>query len=58
MSNEKIECRMCRKMFTPKLKRPYGDDRPIQLIFPDASKEDREEVISQTCKSCQKILFG
>lgn len=55
--NPAIKCMMCRKDFIPKLKRPEGDDRPIQQIFPNASLEDREEIISHTCRDCQKILF-
>jgi hypothetical protein len=31
------------------LTRPQGDDRPIQLIFPNAPAKHREQLISGIC---------
>lgn len=30
----------------------------VQNIFPDMSKQDRELLISGTCRKCQKEIFG
>ena len=51
----KITCPICRKRYTPKLKR--RDNRLIQEQYPDATPAEREELISGICQKCQPTIF-
>jgi len=44
-----VLCWNCLREYEPVLKRPIGDNRPIQAIFPDAPKWQREQHISGIC---------
>ena len=45
-------CPECKKQYPPVLgERPEGDKRPIQFIFPDATIEQREQLISGLCSN-------
>ena len=52
-------CPNCEREYTTKLDRPAGDNRCIQNIFPEASREDREQVISGICSNkCWEEYLG
>lgn len=52
-------CPQCKKVYTPELVRPVGDNRPIQEIFPKATSIEREQLISGICsKECWNRYLG
>jgi hypothetical protein len=52
-------CPNCGKTYTPKLTRPEGDRRCIQDIYPDATREEREQLISGICSNkCWNEYLG
>jgi hypothetical protein len=52
-------CPECRKHYKPKLERPKGDDRPISIIFPDAKRYEREQLITGLCSNkCWRKHLG
>lgn len=50
-------CPSCKKEYQAQLKRPDGDNRPIQQIFPHEALWKREELISFLCRNCQEPIF-
>jgi hypothetical protein len=54
-----MKCPNCEKEYTPKLKRPKGYNRDLQDIYPEATKEQREQIISGLCSTnCWNIFMG
>jgi len=54
-----MRCPNCNKEFEPELKRPEGDDRLIQEIFPNEPAWKREQLISGICSDkCWKEYVG
>ena len=47
--SEKKRCPNCGKVYEPVLKRPQGDDRLIQDIYPDAKPFEREQLMTGIC---------
>lgn len=48
--NGLIVCPNCGKHYAPVLgERPVGDNRPIQIIFPNSKSWEREQLISGIC---------
>jgi hypothetical protein len=54
-----MKCLCCGKEFEPVLKRPEGDNRLIQDIFPNAPAWQREQLLSGICSdNCWDNLFA
>lgn len=52
-------CPECKKHYKPILKRPEGDTRPIQQIFPDAPAWQREQLVTGLCSNkCWQNYIG
>jgi len=52
-------CPNCGKVYNPILKRPSGDDRPIQTIFPKSKAYEREQLITGICSDeCWDEFLG
>ena len=52
-------CPQCRKHYKPKLTRPEGDARAIQIIFPNAQLFEREQLITGLCSDkCWRKYLG
>jgi hypothetical protein len=53
-------CPCCNTHYKPVLgERPRGDDRPIQKIFPKATKVEREQLITGICsEACWNKFIG
>lgn len=53
-------CPQCGRRYVPELgKRPEGDRRPIQDIFPDSTKTQREQLITGICSDrCWNRYLG
>ena len=52
-------CPNCNKFYDTALDRPYGDNRNIQEIFPNATKVEREQLISGICSDiCWHEFLG
>ena len=55
--NGQIKCPNCKREYTPELKRKDGE--LIQNTYPDATKEQREQLISGLCiDNCWKEFLG
>ena len=55
--NGEVKCPNCNKLYKPKLKRKEGE--LIQITYPKATKEDREQLISGLCcNKCWEEYLG
>ena len=53
-----VTCIQCGVDFKPALVRPPGDDRPLQLIYPNARPIEREQLISGIgCDACWDLFL-
>jgi len=56
-SNGEIKCPNCNKLYKPILKRKDGE--LIQVTYPNATKEQREQLISGICSNkCWEEFLG
>jgi len=52
-------CPNCKKKYKTDLDRPVGDDRSIQDIFPNATADQREQLVSGICSDrCWREYLG
>jgi hypothetical protein len=58
----KIMCRWCKKgvevnVTAAQLERLHGSHDLIQNVLPEVSVDDREMLMTQTCKACWKAMW-
>lgn len=59
LPGEPKTCPICHTTYLTELKRPDGDDRPVQEIFPHEPRWKREQLISGICSDeCWRDMFG
>jgi hypothetical protein len=42
-------CPQCKRHYKPKLERPKGDRRCLQVVFPDSKRFEREQLLTGLC---------
>jgi hypothetical protein len=59
LPGEPKTCSICHTTYLTELKRPDGDDRPVQEIFPREPRWKREQLISGICSDeCWREFLG
>lgn len=52
-------CPQCHRHYKPKLTRPEGDTRSINIIFPNAKPFEREQLMTGLCSdNCWRKYLG